>query len=582
MKRWSWLFVVLLLIAGCTAGRTPDPVPNPAPVSVPAPTPSPVPESAKPEVVPSLVRREVDRGVIGRHAVGAEVLAPATTKLDVGEGPVVVTWIFDQPVEGWERLIQVQGAKLAAVSAEGQRLQAHFDRNPDRWIVSVDGVSGSEIELLRVPQPTVRVYYRAGTGGWLWAEGGELRLPPGPLTLDLDFKRHMSQASLKSLVEGHPEGAFRGRWSDSTLYLEFDQVPERLDLNLELLRGDNGLPLIAPPLVIRRTDDLTPYLERYNLATGQSERVAAAVPNIYAASLSPDKRFALFRYYEQLPEFRWETKVALLDLSSGSLIPAPLEGRDLRWLPDSTLVDVGIGKWRPEPGWVSWHPVRGGEPTEHPEDLVLAAISPDGRTAAVLGSGPSASEPGKRFWRSLILIDLATGVQQVVENFVHGFWFPKGGFLYPNLVWSPDGDRVAAPDFHETCCTFDLVAYDVRTGEREVLRSGLGQKDWGKQLAWSPAGTAILAHGSGPTNIIPLAAEPLVQVQTGSQSQVFWDQQGERVLSMERDWKRLFVYHLQTGERTALGDGWPVGWDGDWVYLIRWGASDGRWIPQGL
>lgn len=596
MRHRSWLVVVLIAVVGCSAGHPSDSVPAPPPAPIPAPvappasttappvtaepsTPVPVRIKLEKETAP-LVMRLVDRGIHPSNESGQDrswVVPPGEEEVFVCQGFTRITWEFDRDAREYERLVQVDGAVPDRISAAGRSLEVFFAEDaPASWHVWLDGIEGSGMRLIRSVQPTARLWYRQGEAPLLPWEGTELRASAGSLTLELQFDQPMWSGSLDRLFEKNPRVAFEATWlAPDRLELRFAEVPRRLEFNLEPLRAaQTKLPLYGPPLILSRSE-LAPYLERYHLATGRSERVAMVPPDVFAASLSPDKRFAVFQAWARRNDQghkRWPTQVSLLDLQAGELRSVPLKGLGLHWLADSTLVDYGNG-WSDGAGWSAWNPERGGEPTAHPEKLDQGAVSPDGRTAAALKYGYAQKNPA-----SLLLIDVATGDSREVENFVGPRTKLQGAPVFPNLVWSPDGNWVTAVDFGGGCCNAKLVVYDLLKQERQVLHEQLPFPR-GQQVAWHPDRQAILLYGFGETMIVPLSAEPPIQVQVEAQHQAFWDDRGERILTMTKDWQGLFVYHIQSGERTPLGDGWPVGWEGDSVYLIRWGASDERYMP---
>ena len=113
-----------------------------------------------------------------------------------------------------------------------------------------------------------------------------------------------------------------------------------------------------------------------------------------------------------------------------------------------------------------------------------------------------------------------------------------------------------------------------------VRITGVAVRREGYRLAMSPDGSRLLATNDGHWPfLIPLDGTPPVKLHEYAYTPAHWDGKGARVLGMWQQWRGLCVYSVTSGERQELGDGWPVGWDGDWVYIIRWAGSDSRYIP---
>ncbi|MFZ5826614.1 MAG: TolB family protein [Bacillota bacterium] len=575
MRRYLPVLLLVLLLAGCGSGRNqPAVVPQ---AEAPAPSPPQAPSPAKPEG-PRLVARWYYRESPGQQALVPGItqiqLNPGQAEAVVGSGEVNFTWVLDQELVDLKERIRWTGYAPDKLNSVEKVAQAHFPAGgPERWEVWLEGVEGSRATLVRRPEPNVTIGYRHRGGELVGVEGHELSLPAGSLVLEFRFDQPMAPGSAEAWAGFAGERAWR---EPSLLVWSMEQVPAKLALDMGRLQAaGTGLPVNPRPLVVRNSETGV-YLERWNLATGVKERVLDLVPEISEAHLSPDGRWLALRFWEKKgTEWRHEG-VAVADLQGRKLIPVAMKATELRWA-GTKLLNFGY-RWVEEAGWESWDPEAGGKPVFHPEKLNMTIPSPDGRLVAGLrGSAEgAASGPG---WLSLWLTDLATGQRREVPDFVRGWVWAKGGDWSQWTAWSPDGKRVAALDPVKQVGEVDLVVYDLTTGQRQVVRKGLELTTWGHYLRWSPDGTKILTDGYDK-GVIPLDGGPVVKLEESWQGS-YWDHRGERILAATGAWSEVFVYHLKDGSRTSLGPGMPVGWDGEWAYVIRWPGSDGRHVDMG-
>ncbi|MFZ5815056.1 MAG: hypothetical protein ACOY93_07100 [Bacillota bacterium] len=579
MRRWLALILLMLTIAGCAAPTTaPDPAPQPGagaeePVREPAggePGPEPVVEGPRlrerwyyrespglPGPVDGITRIQLDFG--REEAI-------------VGSGEVVFTWVLERPLPDAQERVGTAGHSPMWINVVENVVQARFAAGgPERWEVWLEGVEGSRTVLVRAPEPTVRIGYRLDGGELVMVEGGELSLPSGKLTLEFTFDQPLSPTSVdlwrEAVLMANPLGgsfSFEPQKLDWIRW-ELPRVPSKLELSFGRLQAAaTGLPVTGPGNFLVQSLDSAPYLEKVNLATGERQRLVDLPPEISEVHLSPDGRWlALRSFVKQVDGWR-NTRAHVVDLQARKLLPVPIHATELHWS-GTRLLNFAY-RWGEKRGWESWDPQAGGEPAFHPGELYNVRISPDGRYAAQLGYREGAE------MLLLLVTDLETGARREFPDFIRGWTWQKGGDWSQWTAWSPDGRRVAALDPVERTGRSDLVAVDVTTGERQVLREGLNLSVWAQRLAWSPDGKSVLVQRAG--RVIPLDGGPEQKVPGA----FYWDGKSQRLLGADRDWAGVFVHDLRDGSRQELGDGLPVGWEGDWVYIIRWGASDRRYI----
>src|SRR5690606_24589999 len=201
-------------------------------------------------------------------------------------------------------------------------------------------------------------------------------------------------------------------------------------------------------------------------------------------------------------------------------------------------------------------------------------------TALLLTTGPAAAQ------------------QLTVERIFSPEFRVRGG----GVGWLPGGERIARVDLDASGSYTDLVAEDVRTGEREVLVEGrrLVPEGAARPIAiegyqWSPDRSKLLiftnsqrvwrANTRGLYYVYDLASGRLTPLSRAEGWQQFakWSPTGDRI-GFVRD-NDLFVVELPGfAERRLTSDGSEVVINGtfDWVYEEELGLQDGwRWSPDG-
>ncbi|MFZ5826612.1 MAG: hypothetical protein ACOY94_20165 [Bacillota bacterium] len=565
MRLYSLLLSLLLLLAACAPASSPppaDPPPPPAETPTPEPPPSqpPPPEPPLPPA-PKLIWRMIYRD--GPHNLGMVkgatelTLEPQTQEVVVGTGDVTVTWSLDQEGEGLKERVRSEGYAPASVSVTGRVVQARFAAGgSDRWTVWLDGVDGSKVVLVRKPEPTAQIGYRLNGGELTMLTGPEAALPPGKLTLEFRFDQPMHPDSVypwfKLLDDwnwSHDLGGEEPRWEkDDLLVWELAQVPAKLILDVNRLVAEaTRLPAVSRPVLVR-SSDTTPYLERFNLATGQRERLLEVPPEVGEARLSRDKGRVLLRFWEHKSSSWLYEGMAEVDLAKRTMTR-------LESIPETWLERIALAQ------------------------ELWGTVSPSGEWAAGLTlPDPRETLPwDKPFTRSLILADRATGDFREYPNIVRGWPTKAGNFIWP--AWSPDSSRVGLLDFAGRNGPARLMIFDRAKEQGRIVQEELPLMTRSYDLTWSPDGARLLATGDGAMTIIPVDGSPYVRVEGISHRIALWDETGGRILAARKEWQGIFVYQVGSGEQQELGDGYPVGWDGDWVYIIRWAGSDSRFIP---
>ncbi|WP_374712720.1 hypothetical protein [Symbiobacterium terraclitae] len=611
-KPVGWLLALSLLLVGCASPSRGPVVPEAPPVDGGSAAPgggaaagasaagagadraasAASGEGRQPRAVPRLIGRIVYRPTAALpdvvDGVTAVTLEEWESEVAVGSGDVLITWQLDTHDAGpYSALLRTSGAEPAEVRAVLGVIQARFAAPlPDRFEAWLQGVGGSHTKLLRAPEPTVYITYRAADGALQSLEGAEAVLPDGPLWLQLSFDRPVEQGSLAAWladVEARVGDPLIVRQESASRWVvEMDQVPARMTLDLRrVVASGSGLPVAHSPVTLRSEASL-PYLERVDLATGAGERLLTLPPEITEAWPSPDGAYIALRGWQAVGNEMWEQRGAVVDLAANRLLEAPLPAGTLQWAGGRLFNHPPW--WVADRGWEAWAP---GAPDTAalpfvPDEPVpgTAVFSPDGRTAAYLGpeaeGDPYGDDP---LWMPLVLLDVATGERQVVEGFARN-WFRGKGDVRRWVAWSPDGRRIAALDPLARAGRSALVVYDLELGERQVASEPVPLLAWGARLAWSPGGASVLAFAEGYNPwVIPLDGSPAVPLPGALFGRAFWDGTGGRILGARGPWEGVFVYSLADGTWTELGDGLPAGWDGNAVYVIRWPGASSRYVP---
>jgi hypothetical protein len=536
------------------------------------------------------LRREVFRSGpwnVGLLAGINVVEAPLNGEVVVGSGEVMVTWygkgVQDAPV-------RASGYAADHLNAGWDLTQAHFPAGgPDRWEVWLDGIGDSRVVLVRKPEPVVRVGYRRGAGDLAMTTEAELNLAPGPLSLEFFFDQPMLPGSLDKVLEETLKqseykrlpGIQTGWPAPDHARIDLPGVPARLDVALPWFQAATGLLAVPRALVLRSTEG-APFLEKVNLSTGARERVMTMPADMTAAVLSPDGKYVGVTARAKTPDNHpwWPFYVAVADIGAQRVTRVG-DGTALGWRAD-TLIGSGTIE-----GWFFWDAATGGPAVKQTgrTQWGWATLSSDGRAAAFLdiekAGRHSELDPTPV---DLVVTDPTTGAERTrVTGFAHHHFSGKDGMDFSRWVaWSPDGQMLAVLDMGATWEVNDLVVFDLKVGERRVVRAGVAVRLMGTRLYWSPDGQNLLVASDGAAQVIPLVGGPLITLPGGRRDAAFWDAAGTRVLSATGEWAGVYVYWPGTGRRLDLGDGLPVGFDGEWAYVVRWPDSAHRYRYVGI
>lgn len=605
-KPVGWVLALSLLLVGCA-------VPSRAPIAPEAPGleggggaadsgssavgedgtgTAPAGGAARPGALPRLISRIVFRSTRALDdvvdGVTAVTLEEWESEVAVGSGDVLVTWQLDtHDASSYSSLLRTRGAEPAEVRAVLGVIQARFTAPlPARLEAWLQGVGGSHTTLLRAPEPTVEITYRAPDGSLWPLDGAEAVLPDGPLWLQFAFDQPVEQGSLAAClaeVEARIGEPLIVR-QESTYHwvLEQDQVPAQVMLDLRRVVAEgSGLPVARSPITLR-SEAALPFLERVDLATGAGERLLTLPPEITEAWPSQDGTYIALRAWQAVESEMWEQRGEVVALAEDRLLEAPLQAGTLQWA--GGRLHNHTPWWAADQVWEAWVP--GAEASVAlpfpPDEAVpgTAVFSPDGRFAAYLvpeaDGDPYSDEP---HWMPLIVLDVETGERQVVAGFVRN-WYRGKGDVRRWVAWSPDGRRIAALDPLARAGRSVLVVYDLESEERQVVSEPVSILAWGARLTWSPDGASVLAHAAGYNPwVIPLDGSPAVTLPGVGHGQAFWDGSGGRILGARGPWEGVFVYSLADGAWLELGDGLPAGWDRDAVYVVRWPGASSRYVP---
>lgn len=357
--------------------------------------------------------------------------------------------------------------------------------------------------------------------------------------------------------------------------------PDRWETWLEGV-PDSRIALIRP-----RDSEVSPFLERIDLVTGERERVMELPREIILALLSPDRSHLALQVWQR-PQERvhgwWPTRTILADLEAKLLHAPGLAGHELVWGADGTLYDFGPG-FADGQGRFAWYAFRPQlEPVKHEGRVHWVALSPDGRQAAFLDyaavwTGPVTFETAEPV--DLVIFDLQTGATRRIAAASRSWYTGKGGDHSHWVAWHPNGRQVALLDPVERNGRTDLLLFDPVTGERRGVVEGVDLSVRGTRLQYSPDGTRLLTSSDGHVGkIFHLDGRPTLSLPAFSYGRPTWDQAGSRLLvNLGEPWQGVYIWAPETGTQIELGPGMAAGWDGQAVYVIRWPGSAERYDP---
>jgi WD40 repeat protein len=233
----------------------------------------------------------------------------------------------------------------------------------------------------------------------------------------------------------------------------------------------------------------------------------------------------------------------------------------LAWSPDRTRLACGtsyhsITLWNTET-WTKDREIPGSA------ESFRLSWSPDGKTLL------AANVAGARFF------DVASGekLSQVIS--IHPKYWPTWSMDH---AWSPDGDRLAlGADFGQG--NGRLVVWNLRTGRREELHPDETYYP-ATGLAWSPDGQYLAAISHASTSVWDMNTRQRIQEfqarAGGYQSEVAWNRQGTRLLSLPIGEKTAQAWNPLTGEKL-----FDVPEQPDALFSAAWLADGDHFVTGG-
>jgi hypothetical protein len=541
----GYLLLLAVLLTACSRPTQP-PAPQPGP-TVPAPPVSDqVAQNPDPKPVRTLPapRFYLYDGPAGFRLPETRRELPAGAAVPVGTGfidldvalPVVTAVAARQAVK-------VEGAPLRGEpqweAGKGLALSLGAGEAGTTVTVTVQlaGAKPAVLALNRVARATFTVEFRVGDEWRPIAEFGG-HVPPGHGEVRLLFSKPVRQQEVEqALTEAQPLPV-RGlmQWlDDHTLIWQIAELPPRLDFLPGTARDADGLSVAggAPSLRVGER----PALVALDLAEGTEQVIAPVPPDLVSAELSRDGQYLnMAAWMPGTNRWDWQARDSYLDLTTGKPKPGRAEAVQPR-------LSGELGDWQVNPGGT----------------LV----------AGFRSSGPRVED--------LVIRDLRGGREQVIKEFVRQVGNPHG---LVSLAWSADGLQVIAlTGGSDDTGGIDAVVFDIPSLEQRVLASGLPLPGTGARLAWAPDGRYLQA-GHILADLQNGSYQPLPG--DAATARGAWEPGGTRLLYGSADWGPVFLVDPAGPDMLELGSGLLVGWGAPGqVYLVRWPASDTRYLPAG-
>ncbi|HEY3365091.1 MAG TPA: hypothetical protein VGK74_08570 [Symbiobacteriaceae bacterium] len=480
-----------------------------------------------------------DPGRVRELTSGKSVIGPATAYLEV------------VPANPGDKLtLRLDGAPLVgeiqwSATSKSYILRAGPGKPDDKVTITVEraGVAPAVLSVMRVAPATVTVDQANGES-WKPVTVLDSSTQPGPGQVRLLFSKPVHRQEVEqSLVEAQPM-PIRGlmTWeNDKTLIWQIGQLPPRLDFFLDGAHDQDGLPL--PGGIPSLRVGSPPNLVLVNVAEAVDQPVAPLPPDVISARLSPDGKYVnLTAWTPGASRWDWRTADLYVDLAAKSLKSGRVDDIQPRIPGD----------------WSSW------------------AVNPPGTTVAGLRSAKSGTS-GKV---DLVVTDLRGGRSQVYPDFLDQEAAPGNGDNTRYLAWSADGRQVAAISYKGGKAGADVVALDLPTGRRTTLVQNLPVASGAASLSWSPDGRYLQVGNL----LLELRSGAVRTLEGDAGARGIWEPGGTRLLYNERDWGPVYLIDPAAGGGTKpLGIGMIVSWAGpDKAYVIRWGASNARYVPPGF
>lgn len=458
---------------------------------------------------------------VGLGSVELDVLLPGVTQQAARDG------------------VKVKGAQVQAQQWDPERglgLRIGPGRAGEKVTVtaSLPGTPVATLTLERVAPATVEVDQRYGKA-WSVVTSLNSHASPGPSEVRLRFSKPVRREEVEQALIQAQSTPVRGlmQWvDDQTLVWDIADLPPRLDFLLGGAHDQDGRPL--PGGIFSLRVGSPPTLVAADLAGQTEAELAKLPPDIVSASLAQDaKHINLQAWVPGTTRWDWRTADQALEIETGTFRPGRAGAPQLRMSGDLE-------------NWVV-----------NPQSTMVAGLR----------------------GTDLVVMDLRGGRQQVYANFIARPAAMQRGDFTAHLAWSPDGLKIAGLN-GQGVAPAELVAVELPAGERTVLVPSLPVPSIGTRLAWSGDGRYMLAGNLlvdvGAGSFRSLAGEP-------ARAHGAWEPKGDRLLYNVEDWGQVLLVDPVSAQVQEMGPGMVVGWAGSGkVYLLRWPASDSRYLPPGL
>ncbi|MHB8947363.1 MAG: WD40 repeat domain-containing protein, partial [Bacillota bacterium] len=387
------------------------------------------------------------------------------------------------------------------------------------------------------------------------------------------FTREMDKKTVEPALV-HLEGRFS--WADErTLIWESDDPPTFIRISLRDARSTDGLWCLGG-LPVAYTGE-PPTFTTYDPSEGHLEQNLGRPPtDVNRAVVSPDGSHLLVRTYEVTTSRILGASYAdwLYDREADKATRLP-EATYVGWVDATSFLRLTEGR-RFEVADLSGQVLRTGT---WPEYMRMPMVSPDGRwLAGLVPNYAQSKEPDYLAPNDLILISLATGETQTVEDFVRVYSPPTEGVIEGGPAWSPDSGRLAAAS--DRAGGWEVHVYDLKARKTAVAAQGSGQTyPTYTPFSWSPDGSLWTVSGK-----VIKATPPYETVSTELQDGRSWWSPDGRWLVRSQDWGSIQLYRVResfTDMDVSVFRGFVVGWTPDnRLLFIEWPDARNRYVPE--
>lgn len=425
MKRFGGLLILIALVAGCGAPR---PVSAPPPFVEEAPPVSAEPRAPAEPQAPKVGCFEQSgwpgapsAAVSSRDGIWVRSGACA---LQVAEESFYVSFTLPAAV-GKEGALAGLRTTLkeqpkTQVNPNGDRLDlavfVDAGQPGERFEVRWQGEAGTSTLALgyqfeRLPSPRVTAEVQVGSGGWQPLTN-TLVIPAGPLAFRFRLLNGVDPDGFRTRVKDalNPASFHLAEAGPDTFVVTVPAPPSLVKFDFLQLPALHGkVPMNGFAVYVGEA----PRLVALDPASGREELVGPAPPDIRAAEISPDGRWAMLFGMGGAGE--WEDRIWVLDTVTGKAAETPFRadywGQRVFWVsgkavygaPDRMQVwDLAAGRGEVYPSQARhWGPV-----------------SPDGRLIAGYAWDWEREDPELRAPASLVLLDLQSGKEEIFPDVV--------------------------------------------------------------------------------------------------------------------------------------------------------------------